>query len=200
MHIANREENQQLAATAVAAATAATVFFHFRTYYKLNIVSSYIWMDSRLKGLSIESKNTQNGVRTKKLWWSEVGGLTLCRGYAIAWNPRYSVPEDAPSHTTAWLPHPGVPEDAPIHATTWLPRPGVPESSWAAPVQASFRPKTIPEHPLSTGDNILPIEATNKALKPFYNQSQITPKVGISQLPYPYIFYNPSSKGKISYF
>ena len=85
MHIASREENQQLAATAVAAA--ATVFCHFRTYYKLNIVSSYIWMDSRLKDLSIESKNTQNGVRTKKLWSSEVGWLILCRGYTIAWDP-----------------------------------------------------------------------------------------------------------------
>ena len=57
MHIASREENQQLAATAVAAA--ATVFCHFRTYYKLKIVSRYIWMDSRLKDLSIESKNTK---------------------------------------------------------------------------------------------------------------------------------------------
>ena len=85
MHIASREENQQLAATTVAAAD--TLFCHFMTYYKLNIVASYIWMDSRLKGLSIESKNTQNGVRTKKLWSSEVGGLTLYRGYAIAWNP-----------------------------------------------------------------------------------------------------------------
>ena len=84
MHIARREENQQLAATVVAAA--ATVFCHFRTYYKLNIVSIYICIDSRLKDLSIESKNTQNGVRTKKLCAFEVGGLTLCRGYAIAWN------------------------------------------------------------------------------------------------------------------
>ena len=83
--MASCEENQQLAALAVAAAT--TIFCHFRTYYKLNIVSSYIWMYSRLKGLSIESKNTQNEVRTKKLWSSEVGGLTLCRGYAISWNP-----------------------------------------------------------------------------------------------------------------
>ena len=65
MHIASRKENQQLAATAVA--VAATVFCHFRTYYKLNIVSIYIWMDSRFKGISIESKNTKNGVRTKKL-------------------------------------------------------------------------------------------------------------------------------------
>ena len=100
MHIASREENQQLAATVVAAA--ATVFCHFRTYYKLNIISNYICMDSRLKGLSIESKNTQNGVLTKKLCASEVRGLTLCRGYAIAWNstprrarggtqPRYGV-------------------------------------------------------------------------------------------------------------
>ena len=31
-----------------------------------NIIS-YIWMDSTLKGLFIESKNIQNGVRTKKL-------------------------------------------------------------------------------------------------------------------------------------
>ena len=83
MHIAGREENQQLAAPTVVAAT--TNFCHFRTYYKLNIVSIYIWMDSILKGLSIESKNTQKRVRTKKLWLSEVGGLTLCRGYAIAW-------------------------------------------------------------------------------------------------------------------
>ena len=79
--VASREENQQLAAPAVAAT--ATIFCNFRTYYKLNIVSSYVWMDCRLKGLSIESKNTQNGVRMKKLWSSEVGGLTLCRGYAI---------------------------------------------------------------------------------------------------------------------
>ena len=85
MHIASREENQQLAATVVAAA--ATVFCHFWTFYKLNIVLNYICMDSRLKELSIESKNTQNRVRTKKLCAFEVGGLTLCRGYAIAWNP-----------------------------------------------------------------------------------------------------------------
>ena len=85
MQVASYEENQHLAA--LAAVAAATGFCHFSTYYKLNIVSSYIWMDSRLKGLSIESKNTQNGVRTKKLWSSEVGGLTLCRGYAIAWKP-----------------------------------------------------------------------------------------------------------------
>ena len=30
-------------------------------------------MDSRLKGISIESKNTRNRVRTKKLWSSEIG-------------------------------------------------------------------------------------------------------------------------------
>ena len=56
MHIASREENQQLAATVVA--VAAIVFCHFRTYYKLNIVSIYICMDSRLKELFIEFKNT----------------------------------------------------------------------------------------------------------------------------------------------
>ena len=65
MQIASHEENQQLAAPAVA--EAATVFCHFQVYYTLNIVSSYIWMDSRLKGLSIESNNTQNGVLTKEL-------------------------------------------------------------------------------------------------------------------------------------
>ena len=37
--------------------------------------SKYIWMDSRLKGLSIESKKTQNRTRTRKLWSSEVGDL-----------------------------------------------------------------------------------------------------------------------------
>ena len=43
----------------------------------LKIVSTYIWMDSRLKGLSIEFKNTSNGVRTKKLWSSEVRSTKL---------------------------------------------------------------------------------------------------------------------------
>ena len=33
----------------------------------ITILSSYIFMDSRLKGLSIESKNIRNGVWTKKL-------------------------------------------------------------------------------------------------------------------------------------
>ena len=64
MQVVSREENQQLVA---AAAAAATVFYHFRVYYKLNIISIYIWIDFRLKGLSIESKNTQNGVLTKEL-------------------------------------------------------------------------------------------------------------------------------------
>ena len=40
----------------------------------VQLALSYIWVDVRLKGLSIESKNTQNGLRTKKLWPSEVGG------------------------------------------------------------------------------------------------------------------------------
>ena len=38
MQVASREENQQLAAPAIAAV--ATVFCHFRTYYKLNMVSN----------------------------------------------------------------------------------------------------------------------------------------------------------------
>ena len=62
MQVASREENQQLAAVE------ATGFCHFQTYYKLKIVSSYICMDSKLKGLSIESKNTHNGVLTKELY------------------------------------------------------------------------------------------------------------------------------------
>ena len=65
MQVASREENQQLAAPAVA--VAATVFCHFWVYYKLNIISIYIWIYSRLKFLSIESKNTNNGVITKEL-------------------------------------------------------------------------------------------------------------------------------------
>ena len=32
-----------------------------------------IWLDFRLRDLSIESKNAQNGFRTRKLWSSEVG-------------------------------------------------------------------------------------------------------------------------------
>ena len=32
-----------------------------------------IWLDSRLRDLSIESKNAQNGLRMRKLWSSEVG-------------------------------------------------------------------------------------------------------------------------------
>ena len=76
MQVASHEENQQLAALVGAAETvvAATVFSNFWMYYKLNMVSSYIWVNLRLKGLSIESKNSQKGLRTKKLGLSEVGG------------------------------------------------------------------------------------------------------------------------------
>ena len=35
--------------------------------------SSGIWLDFRLRELSTESKNAQNGLRTRKLWSSEVG-------------------------------------------------------------------------------------------------------------------------------
>ena len=90
MQVASREENQQLAAPAAAAA--ATVFCHFRVYYNLNIISIYIWIDSRLKGLSIESKNTQIGLQTKKLWPSEVVDKSrkICSGEQY---PRLGVPE-----------------------------------------------------------------------------------------------------------
>ena len=155
MHIASREENQQFAAIAVAAA--ANVFGHFRTYYKLNIVSIYIWMDSRLNGLSIESKNTQNGVRTKKLCASEVGRLSWCRGYAVAWNPTQ---RRARSGTQ---PRYGVDSTQRRARGDTQPRYGVDSTqrrargALAAPIHARFRPETIPEQPLSTGDNILPI-------------------------------------------
>ena len=35
--------------------------------------STYIWLDSRLIEISIESKNAQNELRMRKLWSSEVG-------------------------------------------------------------------------------------------------------------------------------
>ena len=36
-----------------------------------------IWLDSKLRDLSIESKNEQNGLQTRKLWLSEVGAAEL---------------------------------------------------------------------------------------------------------------------------
>ena len=45
----------------------AYYFSGFMDLIRVPISSSYIWMDSRLKGLSIECKNIKNGVRTKKL-------------------------------------------------------------------------------------------------------------------------------------
>ena len=38
-----------------------------------------IWSDSRLKEISIESKNVQIGVRMRKIWLSKVEGLKVCR-------------------------------------------------------------------------------------------------------------------------
>ena len=37
------------------------------------MLSTGIWLDSRLREFSIESKNVQNGLRMGKLWLSEVG-------------------------------------------------------------------------------------------------------------------------------
>ena len=39
-----------------------------------------IWLDSRLIDISIESKNAQNGLWTRKLWSSEVG---RCRAHSL---------------------------------------------------------------------------------------------------------------------
>ena len=39
--------------------------------------SKGIWLDYRLRDLSIESKNAQNGLRTRKLWSSKVGVAKL---------------------------------------------------------------------------------------------------------------------------
>ena len=39
--------------------------------------STGIWLDSRLRDISIEFKNAQNGLWTMKLWSSEVGVAEL---------------------------------------------------------------------------------------------------------------------------
>ena len=77
--------------SALAAVAITTGFCHFRTSYKLKIVSRYIWMDFRLKGLSIEFNNTQIEFRTKKLWPSEVVDKSrkICSGEQY---PRLGVP------------------------------------------------------------------------------------------------------------
>ena len=90
MQVASREENQQLAAVVV-----ATGFYHFWTYYKFKIVSGYIWMDFRLKGFSIESKNTQIGLWTKKLCPSEVVDKSR-KIYSGEQYPCLGVPEHFP--------------------------------------------------------------------------------------------------------
>ena len=45
----------------------AYYFSSFLDIILVQIALSYIWMDSRLKGLSIESKNTRIGVWRRKL-------------------------------------------------------------------------------------------------------------------------------------
>ena len=60
---AMKKVNKLLAHTAATAA--ATVLNHFRMYYKLNLVSSYIWVDLRLKGLSDEEVVVVRIWRTK---------------------------------------------------------------------------------------------------------------------------------------
>ena len=50
-------------------------FSSFSDIISIQIALNYIWIDSILKGISIESKNTRIGVRTRKLWSSKVGGF-----------------------------------------------------------------------------------------------------------------------------
>ena len=49
-----------------------------------------IWLDSRLKDIFIESKNTRIGVRMRNLWSSEVG---VQQGPHYCGNPHNSVPK-----------------------------------------------------------------------------------------------------------
>ena len=51
----------------------------FITYVSKKIPSTSIWSDSRLKDLSIESKNVRIRVQTRKLWSLKVGCLKGCR-------------------------------------------------------------------------------------------------------------------------
>ena len=44
-----------------------TILVISRPNMSSNIIQIYIWMDFRLKGISIEFKNIRNGVLTKKL-------------------------------------------------------------------------------------------------------------------------------------
>ena len=52
--------------------SALSAMINFQKLCEKKMPSSGIWLDSRLIYLSIESKNTQNGLRTRKLWSSEV--------------------------------------------------------------------------------------------------------------------------------
>ena len=87
MKVASREKNQQLAAAI------ATIFCHFRVYYKINIISIYIWIYSRLKGLSIESKNTHNGVLTTE----------LCKLQAVKKNQQLAAPAVAAEQPLSFI-------------------------------------------------------------------------------------------------
>ena len=56
--------------------TGAYCFSSFSDIIWVQIALSYIWINSRLKDISIEFKNSRIGVRTKKLWPSTIGGFT----------------------------------------------------------------------------------------------------------------------------
>ena len=45
---------------------------NFKQIFENQLPFKGIWLDFRLKGLSVESKNERIGVRTKKLWPIEV--------------------------------------------------------------------------------------------------------------------------------
>ena len=53
----------------------AYCFSSFSDIICVQIALIYIWMDSKLKGISIESKNKRIEVRTRNLWSSKVGDL-----------------------------------------------------------------------------------------------------------------------------
>ena len=57
--------------------SALSAMINFQTLCDHKMPSLGIWLDSRVIYLSIESKNAQNGLWTRKLWSSEVAVAEL---------------------------------------------------------------------------------------------------------------------------